>query len=60
MCKECKTNINYIAMLAFGGAILLMDVRTRNLVFNAKLAKKGMEFLIVTPTPQSVCMQRIF
>ena len=47
MCKESETNVNDMTMLAFSGAVLLVDVRTRHVVFNPKLTEKGVEPLVL-------------
>jgi hypothetical protein len=41
MSKERKTNFNYMAMFSFSESILLMSVRTRNMVGDARLLEKA-------------------
>jgi hypothetical protein len=46
MCKKCKAHIDNVAMLPLYGAILLMGVRTENLVSNAKLVEVWVQMLV--------------
>jgi hypothetical protein len=40
ICKEGKTHLNNVAMLVFGGTILLVCVGTRNKMRYANIAKE--------------------
>jgi hypothetical protein len=48
MGEQRETHLNYMSMLAFDRAILLVGVWTRNMVCNGYTLEEGSEFLILT------------
>jgi hypothetical protein len=46
MSKEREPYLNYMVMFAFGGAILLESIGTRNMVGDANIVKERMKLLI--------------
>jgi hypothetical protein len=53
MCKQGEPNFNYMAMFAFSGTILLMSMRTGDMMSDAYFLEEAMEFFIFT-TPISL------
>ena len=50
MCKKGKANFNNVAMFSLGRAVLLVSMRTRNMMFNAYATEERVELLIL-PSP---------
>jgi hypothetical protein len=46
--KKRGTDLNDVLVLSFYNTILLMSMRTRDMVINGNLIKKGVEILIFT------------